>query len=122
MKRYDIQKIQDNEYEIMVFSTSFETPLQDVDDISKDLSNCTDCKVKVVFDLLLNMGNGSERYAEVFFDGREFDKSSFKFISVDKKSGIRKISTDYFKNNADMLANSVLSSMQKQLILRGATL
>lgn len=122
MKRYDIQKIELNEYKAIIFSTSYETPLQDIDEISKELCNYVQPSTKVVFDFLLNMGNNSERYAEVVFNGCKFVESSFKYLNIDKKSDIRKFSSDYFKSNSDLMTNSILTSIQKQLLIKGATI
>ena len=122
MKRYDIKKIEYNEYKVIIFSTSYETPLQDINEISKELCSNIQPKAKVIFDLLLNMGNNSERFAEAFFDGFEFAKTSFKYIDVDKKSEIRKLSSTYFKSNSDLLDNSILSSVQKKMLVKGMTI
>lgn len=122
MKRYDFEKIEYDEYKIMIFSTSYETPLRDITEISMELRNYIPPKAKVVFDLLLNMGNNKERYAEAYFDGNEFNKSSFRYITVDKKSEIRKFSCSYFMKNPDLLDNSILNSIQKKMLIKGITI
>lgn len=120
MKIYKIIKLENNnEYKFAIVSASYETPFSCLNEISNELSMYNPSKYKILFDLLLNMGNSSDRFIEAFFDGKELSKTSFKTISLNKRSELRKITTNYFKENLYMLDNSVLSSIQKKMLGKG---
>ncbi|SQC40077.1 Uncharacterised protein [Clostridium sporogenes] len=97
MENYEIIKIRHSEYECIIFSQSYETPFSYLDKICDELKNYNLFNCKVVFDMLLNIGNTSERFAEARFDGECFIDSTFQYIKVDKKNELRKIATDFFK-------------------------
>ena len=122
MKTYDIIRIENEDYKFIVFSTTYESPLAYAEEISKDLSYYNIKEAKVIFDMLLNMGNESDRFTEAYFDGNKFDISSFKSIDVSKKSKLRKISCNYFKTNMELLEYSILNSMQKKMLAHGLTI
>ena len=62
MNEYNILKVNNEDYKVIIFSKSYETPLLYLEDISNELKaqNLSSCKV--VFDMLLCRGNTSERY------------------------------------------------------------
>lgn len=119
MNEYNILKINNEDYKVIIFSNSYETPLLYLEDISNELKaqNLSNCKV--VFDMLLCRGNTTERYTEAIFDGERFVNSSFKYIKVDKKNELRKIALDFFKSNISILENSILTSLQRKMINKG---
>lgn len=119
MNEYNILKVNNEDYKVIIFSKSYETPLLYLEDISNELKaqNLSSCKV--VFDMLLCRGNTSERYTEAIFDGEQFVNSSFKYIKVDKKNELRKIGLDFFKSNISILDNSILTSLQIKMINKG---
>lgn len=119
MNEYNILKINNEDYKVIIFSNSYETPLLYLEDISNELKaqNLSNCKV--VFDMLLCRGNTTERYTEAIFDGERFVNSSFKYIKVDKKNELRKIALDFFKSDISMLENSILTSLQRKMINKG---
>lgn len=119
MNEYNILKINNEDYKVIIFSNSYETPLLYLEDISNELKaqNLSNCKV--VFDMLLCRGNTTERYTEAIFDGEQFVNSSFKYIKVDKKNELRKIALDFFKSDISMLENSILTSLQRKMINKG---
>lgn len=120
MKKYEVLELCYNNYQYLVLSTSYETPLTQIDDINIELSQKYHLKqFKVVFDLLLNMGNNSERFLEAIYDEKERKVVSFNFIEPDKNSILRKTTSEYFKSNVNILENSVLNSQQKKLIGMG---
>lgn len=119
MNKYNILKINNEDYKVIIFSNSYETPLLYLEDISNELKaqNLSNCKV--VFDMLLCRGNTTERYTEAIFDGERFVNSSFKYVKVDKKNELRKIALDFFKSDISMLENSILTSLQRKMINKG---
>ena len=119
MKEYNILKITNADYKVIIFSNSYETPFLYLENISNDLKaeNLSNCKV--VFDMLLCRGNTAERYTEAIFDGEKFIDSSFKYLKVDKKNELRKIALDFFKSNISLLDCTILTSLQIKMIHKG---
>lgn len=122
MKNYEIIKIKHSEYKCIIFSQSYQTPFSYLDKICVELKNYNIFNCKVVFDMLLNMGNTSERFAEATFDGECFIDSTFQYIKIDKKNELRKISIEFLKNNSGILECSILNSVQKKMINKGITI
>lgn len=119
MNEYNIIKVNNEDYKVIIFSKSYETPLLYLDDISKELKSQNLYNCKILFDMLLCRGNTTERYTEAIFDGEKFIESSFKYIKVDKKNEIRKIAVDFMKSNISILDNSILTSLQIKMINKG---
>jgi len=120
MKKYEVLELCYDNYQCLVLSTSYETPLTQIDDINMELSQKYHLKnFKVVFDLLLNMGNNSERFLEAIYDDEERKVTSFNFIEPAKNSLLRRKTSEYFRSNVEILENSVLNSQQKKLIEMG---
>ncbi|KEQ25186.1 type II toxin-antitoxin system RnlB family antitoxin [Paenibacillus tyrfis] len=118
MKTYDLVQIENKEYPYFVISTSYETPLTQLSQLTQELSAYQNA-FKIVFDFLLCSGNSSDRFYEAFFDGKELIKTSFKNLNLDKKNELRKFSCDYFRNHKDYLENSVLNTYQKKMLEKG---
>ncbi|MGG3990066.1 type II toxin-antitoxin system RnlB family antitoxin [Bacillus smithii] len=121
LKNFDLERLENSDYKFMVYSTSFETPFSSLEEITEQLrqrnngtSNC-----KVIFDLLLSIGNTSERFVEARFDGESFDRSSFKYIKLNKKHYLRMKSRDFYSKHLFLLENSVLNSTQIKLLSKG---
>lgn len=121
MKAYKVVNINKDDYKYLVLSTSFETPLTYLEEIDEELAHC-DGKYKVIFDLLLSIGNTSERFIEAMFDGESLIKTSFDYIEISKQSELRKLTTQILKENSDLLENSVLNSFQKKMLSKGITI
>jgi hypothetical protein len=122
MKGYELLTVNYNEYKFLVLSTSFETPLNHINEITTELSENGSNDYKVIFDMLLSIGNTSERFVEAKFDGDKLNQSSFNYIHVNKKDDLRKISTQFLKENCYLLDNSVLNSYQKKMVSKGITI
>ncbi|TGG86991.1 type II toxin-antitoxin system RnlB family antitoxin [Geotoga petraea] len=108
MKNYLIKKNNQGFYDYLIFATNFESPLNNLLEIEKELSK-KNFEGKVLFDLLISNGDEHNRYIESYFDGNNFDHEKFKIVSVDNK--IQNISTNFFKKHTKLFENSVLSSI-----------
>ncbi|MEK5428290.1 type II toxin-antitoxin system RnlB family antitoxin [Cytobacillus sp. FSL R7-0680] len=115
MKNYEIHKL-NNEYPYIVFSTSYINPLEEIEDIEKELNS--QFQGKVLFDLLLSNGLTSNRFLEAEFDGRKFQYSSIKPV-MNLDDLIKNESIHFYRENHDLLQNSVLPNAHKFLIKRG---
>lgn len=117
MKCYNIEAIETDKY--IVFSTNYVSPLDFIKDIEIELSKLVDYKVEVIFDLLLCSGNSSKRFAKMNYDGEHLDRKSFEFINIDKKDNLRRVSANHYKYKGEFVEQSILSSIQKKLIING---
>lgn len=65
----------------------------------------------------------NNRFYQAQFENGKFIKESFDVLKVDKKSNIRKFSTEFyqnlFKENPITLNDSILTDVQKRIILKG---
>ncbi|MCK4260789.1 MAG: type II toxin-antitoxin system RnlB family antitoxin [Halanaerobiales bacterium] len=122
MNNYEIKRVNYENFSFIVFSQTYETPFSCLKEISKELLSYNAVKCKIVFDMLLNMGNTSERFVEAYFNGDEFEKTSFKCININKKNQLRRISCNYYKENKEMLEYSILNSAQKKMLSRGISI
>lgn len=91
---------------IFIQSTSYNNPINNLDQIAKELRK-NRYEGSVVFDLLLATGNTSNRFLLTKFTNRKFDTSSFQKTQISIK--LRKEIFIYYKNNSDYLSNSILS-------------
>lgn len=116
MKAYDIIELK-QDYEYVVFATSYENPIDELEDIENELfeKNYTG---KVLFDLLLCNGMNSSRYMEMYFDGEYFELSTSK--NLKKPSNIlEKYIYEYLKDKPLLIESSVLPRAQQYLLKKG---
>lgn len=118
MKRYEINVLSE-ENKCIIFSTTYVSPLDFINDIENDLKSIVNYSIEVIFDFLLSSGNSQERFGKINYTGSEFDMRSFQFINVPKKNNLRKVSVNYYKYKDENLENSILTSMQKKMIKKG---
>ena len=119
MKDYKIVSINYSEYKVMIFSEEIEHPLSNIKEIEKDLENMNLKNYKVIFDMILCRGNTKDRFIECIFDGHYLQENSMEVLTVNKKHDIRKISTKFLSNNRELVENSILTSVQQRMILKG---
>lgn len=98
----------------LIFSVSYQGPLEFLDDIENELRSTPHC-TKIIFDLLLSHGMNSNRYFEAIFDGN-------KLINIQKcdkvENTIKQASASFYQMNSALLDNSVLVKPQKFLIAK----
>jgi len=115
---YDIQKLEELPFDYIVFSKSCNSSSNYIKDIAEDCM--TDKKiVNIIFDNLLSVGISSNRYMYVEYNFKINDISKIDTISIPKDHIIRKISTEYYRSNPEMIVTSILNSAQKKMILEG---
>ncbi|MCS1382748.1 type II toxin-antitoxin system RnlB family antitoxin [Lysinibacillus sphaericus] len=125
MKKYVITQINEKiEYQCLIMATSHEDPLQDINNIELIEHDLQEKKIigKVLFDMFAQIGDNSERFIELKFDGNKFEYATFNFVSVPKKSGYRNYFKEYFTQEISLLDNTVLNSIQKDLIHHGISI
>ncbi|WP_422452070.1 type II toxin-antitoxin system RnlB family antitoxin [Endozoicomonas sp. ALC066] len=82
-------------------------PMQHLKALSAELNSIDYCGV-VVFDLLVFNGQSDNRFATLFFNGKSFDRASFKTPTDIDQNLINK-QDNYFRTHPDLLKKSVLS-------------
>lgn len=118
-------RIKQFENKVMIFATRLSEPtsLTQLKQIEKELSELNIKNATVIFDNLQHVGNVSNRFYQAHFENGKFIKESFDVLKVDKKSNIRKFSTEFyqnlFKENPITLNDSILTDVQKRIILKG---
>ena len=116
MKAYDIIEFK-NDYKYVVLATSYENPIDVLDEIECDLC-LKNYSGKVLFDLLLCNGISSNRYIEMEFEGKCFNIFTSKVLETPSKV-IEKYIYDYLKGKSAIIKNSVLPRAQQYLLENG---
>lgn len=109
----------------IVMATTYKDPLENINvinQIENDLRELGITEGKIMFDLLTSIGDNSERFSTIFFDGSKFKLTSYEVIQVSKKSDIRKSMTSFLNKLDNQLENTVLNSTQIKLIRNGLTI
>ncbi|WP_195953143.1 type II toxin-antitoxin system RnlB family antitoxin [Clostridium saudiense] len=119
MNDYKIISIDNDEYDVIIFSEEQRHPLSNLEEIEKELMKLNLKNNKVLFDMILCRGNTSDRFIEFKIDSNMLVKSSMSILKIGKKNNIRKLSTNILNSNKEMLENSILTSIQKKMILKG---
>jgi len=106
MKTYNIRKVHDLKYGYMVFSASYQSPIDQLSDIEKDLAQKKYCGF-VVFDLLLSSGNCDSRFQALYFDGKFLSLQSARVIE-NYKDRLKRISSKFYCKNFEKLDTTIL--------------
>ncbi len=116
MKAFQIEKVNDTDYSIIVMSTSYINPLDEIEEIENYLRE--NFKGKVLFDMLLKNGLSSNRFMEAVFDGQKFDRNSFTTLSeVDYR--IKEFAAKFYRRHKELLDYSILPKAYQFLIKKG---
>ncbi|WP_461611963.1 type II toxin-antitoxin system RnlB family antitoxin [Cytobacillus kochii] len=121
MKKYGLIQLSGSEYQCMVLATSYEDPLQDIQDIERELKDLDVCG-KILFDMLAHIGDNSERFLEANFDGDFLVLDSFRFVTINKNSAYRQNTKEFFSSKSYMLEGTILTTIQKNLISHGISI
>ena len=119
MKPYRVISIK-TEYKLLVLSVSYVSPFDEIEELEKDLREMN-FKGVVLFDLILCNGVGSDRFIKAYFDGNSFDSNTFEIVS-DIKDDIKMISSNFYKDNSDLIDKGVLSKQHSFLLKKGVVI
>lgn len=112
MASYQIIRKKSSKYQAVIYSVSYNNPIQDIQEISEYMRKYIEVKGYVLFDLLLSNGENFNRFAEGYFDGYEISFNSLKVIELTDAKEIQGINS-FYKKNKNLLNNSVLSPSEK---------
>ena len=119
MNNFEILKIDDEKYNILVVMKTYEAPFLYLMELATVLKKLEYIGV-VLIDELIHSGNNNDRFIKGYFDGDNFDKNSFSIELIDRRNDIRKYSCGLLRNNPDIIDYSTLNKTQKILINKGA--
>lgn len=122
MKQFKIVPLEGKEYDIIVFSQSYESPFSCLDEITKEIREISVSNARILFDTLLSSGNTNERFAEACYTDDNFVLGSFQFVEISKKDQLRKYCAEFFCENREILEFSILTPIQKKLLSKGITI
>jgi len=117
MNEYEIIKTFNQEYIALVTMCNSYAPLQYLEVIESDLIK-QNIFGSVLLDQILHVGNTDERFILIEINENGINRSSIKFIRVSKKSFFRKLTCDLLVKE-NLLDTSILSSIQKKMIIKG---
>ncbi|MDF2503865.1 type II toxin-antitoxin system RnlB family antitoxin [Clostridium sp.] len=117
---YNIQKLDNMQYDYIIFSKSIETVTDYLEHIIETIK---EDKFTLIIDNLLHNGASSDsRYIEIKWNKSKSINENYKnvkFAEISKNSIFRELSTEYYKNNKNLIEHSILTSIQKKMILKG---
>ena len=113
MKGYKIVAINNNEYDVIIYSEARRSPFDNIREIEVDLRKMDLAHNKILFDMILCRGNTYERFIKCDFDGSLLLKNTMEVVFISKKDALRKISVNYLSSEEDKINNSILTSVQK---------
>lgn len=116
---FEVISLEKTEYDFVVFSKSIESPLHNIPAICSAIKEQYPYECKIMFDMLLSIGNTSDRFVEAKFDGECIIVETITSKKIAKKSDLRQIGLNYLLNNDAILERSILTSVQKKLLKRG---
>lgn len=119
MKDYKIVSINYEDYDVIIYSEAQRHPLANIEEIEQDLRNLNLKVHKVLFDMILARGNTTDRFMKCYFNGESLEKSSIEVLNINKKHYIRKLTANYLVDNKELVEKSILTSIQKKMILKG---
>lgn len=109
------------DFKYVIIATSFESPLLDYKEIEKQL-NLQDFKGFVLFDMLAYSGDNSDRFFKLTFTDGHFDFATLEYLTFSKENFYRKNTQEVLKYKEFNLDNTVLSYVQKNMILHDLTI
>ena len=118
MNSYQIILKQSSKYQAVIYSISYNNPIQDIREISEYIRKQTNIAGYVLFDLLLSNGENFNRFAEGYFDGYEIKYNSLKVVEVHDANTLQDINS-YYKKNRQVLNNGIPSPSEKYKYAKG---
>ena len=105
------------EYKLLVLSVSYISPFDEIEELENDLREMNFRGV-VLFDLILCNGVSPNRFIKSYFDGNSFSSSIFEIVN-NIKDDVKLISSNFYKNNSDLIDKGVLSKPYSLLLKKG---
>lgn len=114
---YAIQPVKTLNFSYMVFSLSYQSPLDEHQKLEIDLKNRTFAG-PILFDMLICFGDSFNRFICINFNGEKFDFESLKIVDP-ISAEIKIISSDFYNKNFELINPYTLSRQQLYKIHHG---
>jgi hypothetical protein len=115
MANFDVIQLNNAPYDYLLIATSFRSSLNDLAKLDSVLSIGHG---KVLFDFMLIHGNKKNRFVECSFVNAACERQSIK-IAENVDENIRQKSAMFFRENDQLVKNSVLPKALQYLITTG---
>lgn len=119
MDSYVIEKF-DGNYSYIIVNLSYMGIHFDM--LELDIYDKLNGKGKILVDNFLHSGNNSDRFIEFEFDNGSMLRNTFKFIPIKKDSAIRRKCSSLLLRYPEAIENSILNSVQKDMLLKGLSI
>lgn len=116
MKKYILEKLNEDEYTYFIISLTYEGVLDYIEEIESELSIEKSIRI-ILIDQLLTTGNNRNRFISCEYQNGKIKLYTAK--NVDCNENIRKISSQILKDKYNLIENSILTKYQKQRIKEG---
>lgn len=120
MRLFELKKTPFTSPQFIVFSLSHVNPLDFKSDIEKELRR-VNFYGSIVFDLLLTVGNGTNRFMSFVFDGSHISLQSAEKV-VDVEGSIKRLSCEFYREHYEGLDVAILSRPIKYRLRKGLAL
>jgi len=117
MALFNILYKKNGNYGAIVYSTSYVSPLSELNLIEEELKFNDVVPGFVLFDLLLSNGQSFNRFIEGYFNGKKIEESSLNIASIPKESFVKDINR-FYQENTKFLNDGILSTREKFLIAK----
>lgn len=118
---YQLLEIKQSQYQFLIVSMSSQNPFEYIKDVESNLQDISADGV-ILFDMLTYLGNNSNRFMEAKFNGRHFVSESFKVVEISKSCEIRSVTRNTLVENEFCLIGTVLSEIQKDMLIGGLSI
>ncbi|MDY3360015.1 MAG: type II toxin-antitoxin system RnlB family antitoxin [Clostridium celatum] len=120
-EEFNIVVMNDFKYSVVIIDKTSEPPTYLLPKLKDELIS-NSISGDILIDSLLYSGNSNERFIKANFIDGDFIKGSFEFVDIERGNVIRKITSDYLRDNQELIEFSILSTMQKRLVIKGCNL
>lgn len=121
MKNFMIVSLSNFKFQCMVLATSYENPLENLEEIETDLKS-ENYEGSIIFDMLACLGDNNNRFLSCYFDGHNLDLTTLEEVKIEKSNQIRKLSRDSLISRKEYLDLTVLTNLQKKLLSSGVAI
>lgn len=111
MNSFNIIYEQCGKYAAIVYPVSYLNPIDDLQLISIELREHLPAGCYVLFDLLLSNGDNFNRFAEIYYDGKELSSGRISITEVNSED-LKKLNLHY-RGKTKELSKSVLSPRER---------
>lgn len=112
---FEILKLNNEPYDFLIIATSYENPLSSFEEIGNEIQVQ---KANLLFDLTLINGVNRNRYIKCEYEAGKRQLQSCAIVEyID--DAIKKVSSQFFSDNEDVVRKSVIPNSLKYLLKSG---